>query len=244
MTGPARPALEAKGVWFGYGRDRPVLRGVDLCALPGELTLILGVSGSGKTTLLKLCRGLQRVRSGSIEVLGRPVVAHLRGRLDPQVAYIPQQLGLVRSASALENVLAGALSRVATIPSLFGFPSREVERARGILAGLGIDRKAPQPVHALSGGERQRVAIARALMQGARLILADEFVSQLDPVTTEETMVLMRGIAQQGVAVVQTTHELEVAERHADLVVVLRDGTKVMESRAVDRAEIARALRL
>jgi len=231
MTADRRPALEASDLWFSYSARRPVLRGVSLTAAAGEITIVLGVSGSGKTTLLKLCKGLLGPQRGAVRVLGEPVVAGRRRRLDPGVAY---------------NVLTGALGRVAELPSLLRrLPEDELRRAQALLERLGIGGKAAEKVYALSGGERQRVAIARALMQRPRLLLADEFVSQLDVLTSRDILTIVRGIAAEGVAVVVTTHEMELADRYADTVIVLRDGEKVLDRRAQAETitDIALALR-
>jgi len=246
MTADRRPALEASDLWFSYSARRPVLRGVSLTAAAGEITIVLGVSGSGKTTLLKLCKGLLGPQRGAVRVLGEPVVAGRRRRLDPGVAYIPQHLGLVRNSGVLDNVLTGALGRVAELPSLLRrLPEDELRRAQALLERLGIGEKAAEKVYALSGGERQRVAIARALMQRPRLLLADEFVSQLDVLTSRDILTIVRGIAAEGVAVVVTTHEMELADRYADTVIVLRDGEKVLDRRAQAETitDIALALR-
>ena len=196
--------------------------------------MIVGPSGSGKTSLLKLAKGLLRPQRGTIELMGRPLPrVGMRDKLDPHVAYIPQQLGLVRNLSVLENVLSGALGRVGALGSILKlFPPGCVEEARETLTSLGIGHKANDKLYALSGGERQRVAIARALMQQPRLILADEFVSQLDRVTGFEIMRIMRGIADRGVGVVVTTHELGLVRRHADRVIVMRAGEKVLDEPA------------
>jgi phosphonate transport system ATP-binding protein len=239
------PALQVREAHFAYVRSHPVLRGITMHATPGEVTMVLGTSGSGKTTLLKLVKGLLAPRSGEVRVLGATVAAPARGRLDPRVAYIPQQLGLVRSLSALDNALSGALARVGTVPSLLRIlPDAETRRARGLLARLGIGHKADAPVHELSGGERQRVAIARALMQQPRVLLADEFISDLDPLTSAEIMALMRDAVGEGVAVLMTTHELDVVREHADHVVVLRNGVTSLDRHGVpDVREITEALR-
>jgi phosphonate transport system ATP-binding protein len=241
-----RPALEATDLWFSYGAGRPILRGVSVTAAAGEITMVLGVSGSGKTTLLKLCKGLLVPQRGCVRVLDRTVVAARRSRLDPSVAYIPQHLGLVRNLSVLDNVLTGALARVAELPSLIRrLPSVEVGRAHDLLQRLGIGHKAEDKVYALSGGERQRVAIARALMQEPRLLLADEFVSQLDVLTSRDILTTVRGIAAEGLAVVVATHEMELVKQYADVVIVLRDGEKVLDRRARTEslADLALALR-
>ena len=246
MIEPGRPALEASDLWFAYSAGRPILRGVSVTAHAGEITMLLGVSGGGKTTLLKLCKGLRAPQRGTVRVHGETVVAGRRSRLDPAVAYIPQHLGLVLNQSVLDNALMGALARVPELPSLaHRIPFAERRRAEDLLARLGIGHKAGDKAYALSGGERQRVAVARALMQEPRVLLADEFVSQLDVLTSREILTVVRGIADAGVAVVIATHEIELVDRYADSVVVLRDGEKVLDRRVRPEgtADLAVALR-
>lgn len=235
-------ALSVNDAWLSYVPGRDVLRGVSLEADAGAVTMVLGMSGSGKTTLLKLCKGLLSPQRGEVRVLGGPVVSTQRARLDPRVAYIPQQLGLVRTLTGLDNAVTGALSRVGTIPSVLKLmPEKEVRQARELLARLGIGHKADERVYALSGGERQRVAIARALMQRPRVILADEFISDLDPLTSAEIMAIVRDVVASGVAVVMTTHEMDVVRGHADHVIVLRDGEKVLDTQGVPDDEATRS---
>jgi phosphonate transport system ATP-binding protein len=224
------PAVEVSDVWFRYGQRDYVLRGVSLAVPAHAVTTIVGASGSGKTTLLRLIKGLDHPERGTVGVTGSVAGGRRGWRLDPRVAYIPQQLGLVRGRTVLENALTGALSRAPRWRTLAGnFPRALVEEARATLDALGVGHKSAERVRALSGGERQRVAIARALMQQPTVILADEFVSQLDPATTRETLALMRSITQRGVTLLMTTHELDVVERFADRVVLLRAGEKVLD---------------
>jgi len=235
-------ALSVHDAWLSYVPGHEVLRGVSLEADAGAVTMVLGMSGSGKTTLLKLCKGLLAPQRGEVRVLGGPVIGAQRGRLDPRVAYIPQQLGLVRTFTALDNAVTGALSRVGTMPSVLKLmPENEVRQARELLARLGIGHKADERVYALSGGERQRVAIARALMQQPRVVLADEFISDLDPLTSAEIMAIVRDVVASGVAVVMTTHEMDVVRGHADHVIVLRGGEKVLDTQGVPDDEATRS---
>jgi phosphonate transport system ATP-binding protein len=243
----ANDAVSARDLWFWYERGRAVLQGVNFAATSGAVTMVLGASGSGKTTLLKLIKGLLRPCRGELHVLGRPVPAGTsRMSIDARVAYIPQQLGLVRSLSVLDNALIGALPRIGTVRSLLHcVPRRELERAHATLAALGIAHKAGERAFFLSGGERQRVAIARALLQQPQLIVADEFLSQLDAVTSAEIMALMRDIIAGGVTLVMSTHDLELVPRYADRVVVLRDGRVVLDRPVTHTtaAELARAIK-
>jgi phosphonate transport system ATP-binding protein len=250
-TAPAVPAVAATGLSCAYTRGRPVLHGVDLTVAPGAICMILGPSGSGKSTLLKAMKGLVPVTAGSLDVLGVPVAGpgaspRTARALQQSIAWIPQNLGLVRSATVLANVLTGALGRVGTLPSLVGlFPEAIRQEARATLEALGIAHKADDTVFTLSGGERQRVAIGRALMQRPRLVLADEFVSHLDVVTTREIMAIVSRIARTGVSFLITSHAPDLAADHGDLVVVVRDGRKVYEgaANAFTRASVVSLLR-
>lgn len=191
--------------------------------------MVLGRSGSGKTTLIKLLAGILQPQRGAI----------LTAAADqPRMAYIPQTLGLVRNMSALENTLAGALSHTNTLRAMLKlFPKATVERAKATLAELGLGDKFEQKVQQLSGGQRQRVAIARALMLEPGLILADEFVSQLDPVTSEEILDMMRSITARGVGLLITTHETDAVAEYADNIIVMREGKVSHEARAGDLSE-------
>lgn len=224
-----------------------MLRGVSLKISEGAICMILGPSGSGKTTFLKAVKGLLRPQKGSISIFGLEVSARLNGRLrgglGHRVAYIPQNLGLVRGMTVLENALTGALGRTGTFPSLVkAFSLEDVLEAKGLLDTLGIGPKTEEKVYNLSGGERQRVAIARALMQRPQLVLADEFVSQLDPVTSREMMGMVLDIVKGGVTFLITCHEMDLVSRYGDMAVFLRDGQKVYEclGREVDADSISR----
>lgn len=235
-AGPAMGALTngspddpivARGLRFGYGASREVLRGIDLVMRAGQVTMVLGGSGSGKTTLLRILGGLLKPTTGSVTVLGNNPA---RRRLDPRIAYVPQQLGLVRSRTALDNVLVGALGRTPLVASLLGhYAQSDRLRSHALLESLGIGEKADTPVHSLSGGERQRVAIARALLHAPRVLLADEFVSQLDAHTSRDILGKVRTMTENGAAAVVTTHELGVALAHADRIVVIRGGEVVLD---------------
>ena len=229
--GGALAPVVCRGLSFSYPRRPPVLSDIDLTLAPGSLTMVLGASGGGKTTLLKLLRGLLAPTAGSLSVLATPrALQPAKPTLTAGVAYIPQQLGLVRGRSALDNALMGALPRISLWRGLCGrFPGAERERAELLLSQLGLSEKTAEPVSRLSGGERQRVAIARALMQHAQLLLADEFVSQLDPATTDDIMAATRRIVDSGVTVVMTTHEPGLIAAWADRVLVLRAGRLVLD---------------
>jgi phosphonate transport system ATP-binding protein len=228
LTASAGRLLEAKGLGIGYVSGQDVVRDVDLNIYQGTVTMILGRSGSGKTTLLKGIARLIKVSRGSLnwESGARP-------SREPRIAYIPQTLGLIRSSTTLENTLIGTLRDVPRLRSLFNFfPAAVRKKAERILVDLGLADKIDVRVSRLSGGQRQRVAIARALIQDPEIILADEFVSQLDAITTEEILVMMRDLAARGISFLVTTHDTDLVERFADRVVMMRDGAIVLDGDA------------
>lgn len=231
------PAVEAEEVSFAYRQPGFALQRVSLRIEAGEVALLLGPSGSGKSTFLKLVKGILRPQSGTLRVLGhglsRAGARELRRACGSQIAYIPQQLGLVRTLTARENVLTGALARTSLLAAMLKvFPPPVVREADALLAQLGIAHKVEEKVYRLSGGERQRVAIARALMQRPRLVLADEFVSQLDPVTTREIMAQATRAAKQGITFLITTHEIELAAAYGDRAIFFREGRAIHQASA------------
>ena len=233
--------LRVEDVWFGYRNDVDVLRGVNISFGSGEVTMVLGRSGSGKTTLLKVAAGLLKPRKGRVVAVDDSG-AELRS---PRIGYIPQGIGVVGNMTVLENVLLGAFDRAPKAWAFLGrFPEEEVERAEEILELLGLDDVVWKRARELSGGQKQRVAIARSLMHGSELILADEFVSQLDPLTTIEVLELVRSLRSRGVGFAVTTHDVHLVPRYADRVAVIREGRVVLEGEARSLApeELVRAL--
>lgn len=216
-------SVKTHDVWFSYDGKSFIVQGLNLSIMRGKVTMMLGRSGSGKTTILKILAGLLNPQKGHLTYAD-----DTNGTKSKRyAAYIPQTLGLVRNRSALENCLCGTLSFTSTFRSAFGrFPKKFVDRAKATLTELGLQNSWDKPVMHLSGGQRQRVAIARALMQDSPLILADEFVSQLDPVTADEILEMIKKFTkQQGKSFLITTHELDVVEHYADEFFIVRDGS-------------------
>ena len=231
--------LELREVCKAFGQRR-VLDGVSLAVRKGEFVALLGSSGAGKTTLIKCMTGLLVPDQGEVYVGGREVAA-MRGIDRRRVAVVFQQFNLVRRLSALDNVLAG---RLGYVPAWRGL-ARRFEPADRLLAMECLDRvgllaQAGQRADTLSGGQQQRVAIARALAQRADLIVADEPVASLDPVTGAGILELLARIgAEQGVAVVCSLHQLHLAQRYAHRLVGLAGGRKVLDGPVDDVDEVA-----
>jgi phosphonate transport system ATP-binding protein len=210
------------------------LENVSLTVGRGEIVVLLGLSGSGKSTLLRHLDGLEVPTSGSVEVLGQDVT-RLSGRrlraLRSSVGFIFQQFELVPSLTVLENVLTGALADVrGPRLGLWSYGKSHRLAALGHLDRVGLLDRAYQRADTLSGGQQQRVAIARALMQNPLVLLADEPVASLDPESSDQVMGLIREIAaDQGLTVICSLHQVDLAISWADRIVGLRHGGVVLD---------------
>jgi len=201
---------------------------------PGEFVALLGPSGAGKSTLFRCVTRLVAPDTGVVRVLGRDMSAlggqELRlARRD--VGLIFQQFNLIGRLSAMDNVLAGRMGHASTLRVVLRqFTRADRQLALAALDRVGLLERAGQRADSLSGGQQQRVAIARVLSQQARLLLADEPVSSLDPQSAENVLGILRSIAREtGIAVVCALHQVDLARRYADRVVALRGGRKLLD---------------
>jgi putative ABC transport system ATP-binding protein len=201
------------------GRSLTILDGITLDVATGELVAITGPSGSGKSTLLGLVAGLDRPSSGSIVVGGVDITrldedALARFRRET-LGYVFQSYHLIPTLTAVENV---------AVPLEIAGASNALARARVLLDDVGLgDRAHHYPVQ-LSGGEQQRAALARAVALDPGLLLADEPTGNLDSATGTRIIELLLELRRRrGATLVLVTHDDALA-RHADRVVVLRDG--------------------
>jgi phosphonate transport system ATP-binding protein len=222
----ARFALEADRVWFFYRNRDWVLRDISLAIPAGKHTVIMGPSGTGKTTLLRVLAGILKPNEGRVNVFGQATHALKARQLSSLIGYIPQQLGLVRNLSALENVLMGAFGRIGDATTVLGlFPRDEIAKAEAALDMMGIAHKASRLVFHLSGGERQRVAIARTLLQHPRVVVADEFASDLDLALASEILARIRRAAEkENITFIMSMHRIGLARQFGDDVLALQAG--------------------
>jgi len=207
----------------GSGEEREVkaLRGIDLCIPSGEFLAIMGASGSGKSTLLHLCAALDRFESGSIEIAGQKLQDMSESQLTlfrrRRIGVIFQQFNLIPTLSAFENIALPLQLDGSWKPQM-------KTRIQNLLSILKIDHRADHRPDALSGGEQQRVAIARALVMDPPVLFADEPTGNLDSNSADQFWTLLDHAAEAfHTTIVMVTHEPQAA-RHADRVVVLRDG--------------------
>jgi len=214
--------LQAERVVFAYPRGEPVLRGVTLSAASGRLTCLLGPNGSGKTTLLRCLLGRLRPSAGAIRLDGRGVREYSPRALARVVAYVPQFPTSAFAFTVRQIVLMGRFARTGPL----GLPGKE-DLAVAELAMKMTDTRsfADRELTELSGGEAQRVMIARALAQQPAIVLLDEPTSHLD---IRNQLMIYRMMARLAhdwpMAVVCVSHDVNLAARFSDELVLMRQG--------------------
>jgi iron complex transport system ATP-binding protein len=209
-------------ITFGYQPKRPpVLTGLDLELKAGSMTAILGPNGAGKTTLLHLALGWLKPWQGTIRLAGKRLGDYSRQELGRWMALVPQGEHIPFEYSVLEYVLLG---RAPHLPSLAIPAEKDYAAAFEALEKSGIASLYDHSILALSGGERQLVLVARALAQQPRLLLLDEPTAHLDLHNKSRLIRIMQELRAQGITILITTHEPEVALVVADEVILMEMG--------------------
>ena len=210
------------------------LEGVSLSVEAGEVVAILGGSGAGKSTLLRCASRLIEPTAGRV-LLGDVDVTAARGgslrHARATVGFVFQQFNLIKSHTALTNVLTARITKTAWWRGMLGmFEPKDRAFALKCLTDVGMSEKANALARELSGGQQQRVAIARAFAQEPKALFADEPTASLDPKLAETVLVLLRDYGRNnGVPVLVNVHTIEHARRFADRVVGLNRGRLVFE---------------
>jgi glutamate/aspartate transport system ATP-binding protein len=216
-------SLESVNKWFG---DHQVLRDCTLTIANGEVVVICGPSGSGKSTLIKCINGLEPVQSGSIHVDGESVIQSSAAllRLRRKVSMVFQSFELYPHMKVIDNVT------LAPVVALRHNKIQAMEKARSLLAQVGMAAYAERWPGSLSGGQQQRVAIARALATDPLAVLFDEPTSALDPEMISEVLDVIRLLAQAEMTLVIVTHEMGFARSVADRIVFMENGAIVEDT--------------
>ncbi|MFF3753660.1 amino acid ABC transporter ATP-binding protein [Streptomyces sp. NPDC002018] len=220
MTAADTPVLRLEAVRKTFGRDRVVLRDVTLDVAPHTVTALIGASGSGKSTLLRCANLLEEIDDGAIFLDGEEITDP---RTDPdavrrRIGVVFQSYNLFPHMTVLQNITL-APRRVLGVPR-----EEAAERARELLARLGLGDKAEEYPDRLSGGQQQRAAIVRALAVRPRLLLLDEITAALDPELVGEVLSVVRDLKDDGMTMVLATHEMGFAREVADQVCFLDAG--------------------
>lgn len=205
-----QPIIELSDVTFGYGQQ-PVLESVDFHLHPQQFVALVGPSGAGKTSLLRLVLGLVRPLSGTLYRRAQPPL---------RIAYVPQleTVDWNFPVTAIEVVLMGLTQQGGIWP----WPrAHEKVRAKQIMAQLEIDHLADRHIRDLSGGQQQRIFLARALIAHPELLVLDEPTTGVDLRSSESIFHQLAHLNQEGMTVLLTTHDLNMAAAHAPWIVCL-----------------------
>ena len=223
--------LTATDIYKGFG-NVSVLKGISLTVNRGEVVALIGPSGSGKSTFLRCLNQLETVDAGQIQLEEMTMCSMQDGKLtyasEEQLRQITLRMGMVFQQfnlfphmSVLQNLIDAPI-RVKKMPR-----AQAIEKAKAMLARVGLADKADQYPYQLSGGQQQRVAIARALALEPEVLCFDEPTSALDPELTGEVLRVIRDLKSSDRTMVVVTHEMEFAKNVADVVIYMADGVIV-----------------
>lgn len=213
------------------------LNDVTLQIEQGEFVAVIGLSGAGKSTLIRTVNRMHDVTDGELTVNGQ-VVNDLKGkalrRFRRKIGMIFQSFNLVPRITVIKNALAARVPDMPLIQSIFGIYSKEDKiAALESLDRVGILEKAYVRADQLSGGQMQRVALARTLVQNPEIILADEPVASLDPITANQVMGYFKRINEElNITVIINIHHVDLALKYANRVIGIKEGKIVFDGDA------------
>ncbi len=238
-TGAREPVIRLRGV----SKEFPgvlAVDGVDLDIIPGEVHIVAGENGAGKSTLMKLLSQVERPSGGEIEISGEPVEFHgPRHAQTLGIAMVYQEFALAPHLSIAENLFMGRE------PGRFGFVSRraESEKARELLARVGLHTDPDRLVSTLTVAEMQRVEIAKALAIDAKVVIMDEPTATLAEKEIEDLFGVIRSLTAAGIAILYISHRLDEIFRIADRVTVMRDG-RIVDTLPIEELDEDKLVRL
>jgi len=231
--------IKFENVSVTYPGGVKALKDLNLEIKDGDFIIIVGLSGAGKSTLLRTVNNLVKPSTGSVYLEDVNVTSAKKKELKQirsQIGMIFQTFNLVNRSTVLKNVLTGRLSNISTIRSILGlWPKDQKEMAFEALNQVEILEKAYVRASNLSGGQQQRVGIARALSQKPKVMLADEPVASLDPITSRVVMSYLKKInTELGITTIVNLHFLDLAKEFGDRLIGLRDGKLVFDGNVND----------
>lgn len=228
--------INFKDVSKTYPNGNKALSDINLTINEGEFIAIIGLSGAGKSTILRTINRMHEISEGTIEMNGVDISTHKGKKLRQfrsQIGMVFQSFNLVNRTTALNNVLTSKAAKMSTIATLFGkYSHKDKLNALECLDKVGLFDYAYTRVDQLSGGQRQRVALARTLAQKPKIILADEPVASLDPVTAKDVMDDFKNINEEfGITIFANMHHVDVALEYATRVIGIKDGKIVFDGK-------------
>ena len=222
--------IEIRDLNYSYGDGTQALKGINISLDQGKKVALVGPNGAGKSTLMLMMNGILRPNSGEVLFSGKPLrydAASLRA--------IRRAVGMVFQNSDDQLFAPTVYQDVAFGPINLGFPSEKVKRYVGFaLQYVGLCGYERRPPHHLSGGEKKRVAIAGILAMEPEVMILDEPTSNLDPASSEEIMEMLDELNHGGKTLIISTHDVELAYRWADEVILMKDGEVVRRGTAQD----------
>lgn len=229
--------IEFKQVEKKYANGTTALKDINLSIEQGEFVAIIGLSGAGKSTLIRCINRMHDITGGQLHVDGVDVVK-LKGsqirRFRRRIGMIFQSFNLVTRTSVIKNVLVSFVPDLPVWRKVAGIFTKDHKiKALEALDKVGILDKAYVRVDQLSGGQQQRVALARTLAQNPDIILADEPIASLDPITSRMVMDDFKRINKEmNISVIMNIHHVEVALEYADRIIGIRQGEVVFDGEA------------
>ena len=234
--------IEFKNVGKVYPNGTVGLENINFSILKGQFLVVVGLSGSGKSTLMRTINRMHDVSSGDVLIDGKSII-HYKGKdlrnLRREIGMIFQNFNLVKRSSVQRNVLSGRVGYYSTWRSALGlFSAADKQKTVEALQRVGLGEKLYSRADQLSGGQQQRVAIARAFMQDPKIVLADEPIASLDPLTTDSVMNDLKSLNDDfGITVIVNLHSVPLAQKYADRIIGLRDGKLVYDKMSADVTE-------
>ncbi|MGM0502438.1 MAG: ABC transporter ATP-binding protein [Bacillota bacterium] len=210
--------LEIDGVHFNY-QSESVLKDVNFKLAPGEVLALLGPNGSGKSTLLKCINRILKPQVGSILLDGSATSDYHQQKMAQCVGYVPQQGENNFPTTVFETVMMGRKPYIN-----FKAQEQDLKIVARIIEQLGLAEVAQRNINQLSGGQQQKVVVARALAQEPEVLLLDEPTSNLDLKHQLEILNLIKEQVQHNISSVLAVHDLSLAARYSDKIIILRDG--------------------
>lgn len=230
MNAKPSPAVEAQAISFTVDAKR-LLDGVDLCAESGQFVGLIGPNGAGKTTLLRSISNVLRFDEGSVHLLGEDLDSLPAREVAEMMALVPQIAPYTQGFTAFELVLMGRYPRMGR----FQVEGKEDDRiAQRAMRRTETEAFATRTLETLSGGERQRVFLARAIAQQPNVLLLDEPTSNLDILHQLKILTLVRQLVDDGLTAIAAIHDLNMAARFCDRLVLLAEGQVLTEGIPAD----------
>lgn len=229
--------IELREVTKEYKGGCTAVNQISLTIKSGEFVSVIGPSGAGKTTLMRLLNGMLSPTDGEVYIDENKltnVSRKKKRKIQQTIGTIYQNFCLVSNSTVLNNVLNADLAHMSFLRVLLGiFTKEQKARARKALEEVSLSDKESVKANQLSGGQQQRVAIARALMQNSKILLADEPVSALDPVTSRQILDLLKRLQKEhGLTIVMNSHNVAFAKEYSDHIIGIADGHIVVEEEA------------